>query len=194
VPKIAAATIAENREQRQQALLAAAATLLAGDGSFTMAEVAREVGLSRTAVYEYYASVPELVADVLIAALDDWTASLVASTDPDSPWRVRLHAWITGVLTAAADGRHALLQRAGALELPMDRRAEVLQRHEALIAPVVTSLTDGGIADPAVQARYIWSVVQVGMTRIESGEATLLDSQRSVRRFVDAALAGEATG
>ena len=46
MPKIAAATVAENRELRRDALLSAAATLMQRGGSFTVAEVAKEVGLS----------------------------------------------------------------------------------------------------------------------------------------------------
>lgn len=188
MPKIAAATIAENREQRQQALLRAAASLLEGERTFTMAEVAKEVGLSRTAVYEYYSSVPELVADVVISSMDEWTASLAEATDLSSSWADRLHAWTTGVLEAAADGRHALLQRAGALDLPSDRYAEMRIKHEALIAPLVDCLTEAGADDPGRQARYVWGVVQVAMTRVESREATLADETAAVLRFIDSAL------
>ena len=79
MPKIAAATVAENRELRRDALLAAAATLMQRGGSFTVAEVAKEVGLSRSAVYEYYRSAAELIADVLVDEMSAWSDVLAES-------------------------------------------------------------------------------------------------------------------
>ena len=116
MPKIAAATVAENREQRRDALLLAAATLMQRGGGFTVAEVAREVGLSRSAVYEYYSSAAELIADVLIDELAAWSDSLATATG--STPRERVHAWIHGVLDYVVDGRHALLRSAG---LPLSK-------------------------------------------------------------------------
>ena len=93
VPKIAAPTVAENRELRRDALLAAAATLIQrGGGTFTVAEVAHEVGLSRSAVYEYYSSAAELIADVLVDELSAWSASLEASTNQATDAQQRVHA------------------------------------------------------------------------------------------------------
>jgi len=61
VPKIAAPTVLENRELRRHALFTAATTIIERTGSaqFSVAQVAQEVGLSRSAVYEYYASAAE---------------------------------------------------------------------------------------------------------------------------------------
>ena len=51
MPKISAATVVEHREQRRTKLLDEAAMLIVSDDTFTMAQVAAEVGLSRSAVY-----------------------------------------------------------------------------------------------------------------------------------------------
>jgi AcrR family transcriptional regulator len=109
VPRIAAATVAENRELRREALLHAAATLMQRGGGFTVAEVAREVGLSRSAVYEYYSSAAELIADVLVDELAAWSTALAESAPQHSTPDARVRAWIHGVLDYVADGRHALL-------------------------------------------------------------------------------------
>ena len=187
MPKIAAATVAENREQRRDALLAAAATLMQRRGGFTVAEVAREVGLSRSAVYEYYSSASELIADVLIDELAAWSDCLAMSTGATAGDRV--HAWIQGVLDYVVDGRHALLRAAGSVELPPSRRAEVQALHGSLIAPLVEALASAGAADPVREARYVWGVVDVSISRIESGEATAVDETAALIAFVDGALA-----
>ena len=189
MPKIAAATVAENREQRKDALLKAAATLIQRDGTFTVAEVAKEVGLSRTAVYEYYSSASELIADVLIDELAAWSQSLADQTDPAASTRDRVHAWITGVLRYVIDGRHALLRSAGAIELPESRRGEVHALHESVIAPLVDTLIATPSTDPVRDARFVWGVVDVAIHRIESGECVPTEEIQAVIRFVDGALA-----
>jgi AcrR family transcriptional regulator len=192
VPKIAAATIAENREQRRVALLQAAAALIQRSGSFTMAEVAREVGLSRTAVYEYYSSAPELVADVLVEEMTAWSNSLAQHAAPHATPEERVHAWITGVLDYVIAGRHALLRSAGDIELPQTRRDELGALHHAVIAPLVSALTDAGDPDGARDARFVWGVVEAAITRIEAGECDPAVETKAVITFVDGALS--ATG
>jgi AcrR family transcriptional regulator len=188
VPKIAAATVAENRELRRDALLAAAATLMQRSGTFTVAEVAREVGLSRSAVYEYYSSASELIADVLVDEFTGWcTALSSASSQADSPID-RVHAWIHGVLAYVVDGRHALLRAAGSIELPEDRRAELHSLHQDLIAPLVSALQDAGSTDAVRQARYVWGVVEVAISRIEGEESTPDEEAAALLAFVDGAL------
>jgi AcrR family transcriptional regulator len=188
VPKIAAATVAENRELRRDALLTAAAALMQRGGVFTVAEVAREVGLSRSAVYEYYSSASELIADVLVDEFTGWCGALTSATAPDDSPLARVHAWIDGVLAYVVDGRHALLRAAGSIELPEDRRAELHALHQDLIAPLVAALKDAGSTDAARQARYVWGVVEVAISRIENDETTPEDETQALLAFVDGAL------
>jgi AcrR family transcriptional regulator len=188
MPKIAAPTVAENRELRREALLAAAATLMQRNGTFTVAEVAREVGLSRSAVYEYYSSAAELIADVLVDEFSDWCAALSSSTKPNASPADRVHAWIDGILAYVIDGRHALLRAAGAIELPEARKLELQELHHALIAPLVSALHDAGSADAVRQARYVWGVVEVAISRIEDEEAAADDEVAALLDFIDGAL------
>ena len=69
MPRIDAPTLAEHREQRRDALLEAATTVMRESGTVTMSAVAERTGLSRTAVYEYYRSSADLIADVLVDEL-----------------------------------------------------------------------------------------------------------------------------
>lgn len=188
VPRIAAPTVAENRELRRDALLAAAATLMQRGGSFTVAEVAQKVGLSRSAVYEYYSSAAELSADVMVDELSAWSEamSLIAGDGP-SP-RDRVHAWLQAVLDYVADGRHALLRSAADVEVPVARRDQLHDLHESVVAPLVDALADAGCPDPYRVARYVWGVVEVAIARIENGEVSAADEAPALFAFVDAAL------
>ena len=189
MPKIAAATVAENRELRREALLSAAATLMQRSGTFTVAEVAREVGLSRSAVYEYYRSAAELIADVLVDELALWSTALAQAAAADASPRDRIHAWIDGVLAYVVDGRHALLRAAGSIDLPDARRAQVQALHHDLIAPLLEALVAAGSSSPAREARYVWGVVEVAISRIENGEVSAAEEASALTAFVDAALA-----
>lgn len=188
MPKISAPTVAEHREQRRTALLEAAATLILREGNFTVAEVATEVGLSRSAVYEYYRSAADLIADVLVDELGAWSTALVeATTDVEDPMD-RIRAWVREVLTYVADGRHALVRAAGAIELPPTRRAQVQAQHRDLIRPLSTAIADLGLADPTSAATYVWGAVDSAITRIEAGTAAAEREVDLVLEFIQGGL------
>ena len=169
VPRINAPTLAEHREQRRDALLEAAASVLRESGTVTMATVAERTGLSRSAVYEYYRSAADLIADVVVDELTAWIDYLAAAVaDVDEP-REQLEAWIRASLAYVADGRHALVRAAGDAALPPVRRAQVQALHRELAAPVHTALNDLRIADADRIASYVWGVVESATRRIESG-------------------------
>jgi len=181
VPKIAAATIAEHREQRRDALLDAASAVLRERGEVTVGAVAARAGISRTAVYEYYRSAADLIADVLVDELSAWIDHLdEALADIDDP-RDRLVAWIRGALAYVADGRHLLVRAAGDAPLPPVRRAQVQALHRQLAAPVYGALADMGVPDPERLSSYVWGVVEAATRHIEAG--------RPAHDEVDAAIA-----
>ena len=181
MPRITAPTLAEHREQRRDALLEAAASVLRESGTITMATVAERTGLSRSAVYEYYRSAADLIADVVVDELTAWIDHLaVAVADVDEP-RARLEAWIGASLAYVADGRHALVRAAGDASLPPVRRAQVQALHRELAAPVHIALVDLGVMDADRIAAYIWGVIESATRRIEAG--------RRADEEVDAAIA-----
>lgn len=184
MPKISAATVAEHREQRRSQLLDAAAVIILRDDTFTMARVAAEVGLSRSAVYEYYNSAADLIADVLVDELAEWAASLERVTSMVTDPVEQVQGWTTAVLNYAAAGRHALVRAAGAIDLPPSRRAEVQAMHRSLISPLFGAVAAMGDVDPGQLARYVWGVVDMSIARIEAGECDTEDEIATVLEFV----------
>ena len=169
MPKIAAATVAEHREQRRNALLEAAAESLRESGTVTMATVAQRAGLSRSAVYEYYSSAADLIADVVVDEMTLWIDHLAdAIADVHDPAE-RLTSWVREALSYVADGRHALVRAAGDTSLPPVRRAQVQALHRELAAPITSTLSELGVADAERITSYIWGVVETATRRIESG-------------------------
>ena len=104
MPKIDAPSLAEHREQRRDALVEAATTVMRESGTVTMAAVAERTGLSRSAVYEDYRSAADLIADVLVDELAAWIDHLDAAVrDIDDP-RERLVTWIRASLVYVQPG------------------------------------------------------------------------------------------
>ena len=169
MPKIVAPTLAEHREQRRDALLEAAASALRDSGTVTMATVAQRTGLSRSAVYEYYRSAADLIADVVVDELTLWIDHLAAAVEGISDPRERLAAWIRESLAYVADGRHALVRAAGDTSLPPVRRAQVQSLHRELAAPVYVAMRELGVTDAERIASYVWGVVESATRHIEAG-------------------------
>lgn len=188
MPKISAPTVVEHREQRRAALLDAAATLMRRGGAFTVAEVASEVGLSRSAVYEYYSSAAELIADVLVDELMDWSDALAEATSGVDDPVGRIEAWVSAVLDYVADGRHALVRAAGSVELPATRRAEVQARHRDLVAPLQSAIEELGVGHAARVAGFVWGAMDSSITRIEAGVTTADDERPALLAFVEGGL------
>lgn len=168
MPKINAPTVAEHRELRRQALHQAATDLILTEGTFTVAEVAAHVGLSRSAVYEYYGCAADLIADVLVDELADWADLLAAATAGITEPAARVEAWVRAVLQYVIDGRHALVRAAGAIELPPTRRAEVQARHRDLIEPLHAALSNVPRLDADQAARLVWGSVDAAISRLEA--------------------------
>ena len=194
MPKISAPTVAEHREQRRAALLEAAAALILREGTFTVAEVATEVGLSRSAVYEYYNSAADLIADVLVDELAEWSATLVAATESVPEPHARIRAWVQAVLEYVRDGRHALVRAAGSVDLPPTRRAQVQAQHRDLIQPLSAAVTELGVDDPAAVAGLVWGVADAAITRIEAGMTTAEREMSVVLDFIQGGLDALAPG
>ena len=194
MPKISAPTVVEHREQRRTALLQAAAHLILTEGTFTVAEVAHEVGLSRSAVYEYYSSASDLIADVLVDELADWSTALTEATQDLIDPGERIEAWIQAVLRYVADGRHALVRSAGAIELPPTRKAQVQAQHRELVAPLHAAVEELGIEDAVTVSSLIWGSVDSAITRIEAGMTTAEREAPVLLSFVDGGLRHLAPG
>jgi len=171
VPKIAAESLDANRSLRENDLMQAALDLARDEGwsEVTLAAVSRKAGLSRTAVYSYFDSAADLIADVLLDELMEITQVLAATLDaPGSPLD-RINAWLTAAVAYVADGRHALVRSAAEVPLPPVRRAEVTSWHRRVAEPLVGLLEFTGAEDPRATAAYIWALVEVAVRRMDAG-------------------------
>ena len=172
MPRIETKTVASHRDWRRSQLIdaASAIALESGGEAITVAAVAARAGLSRTSVYEYFASSADLAADLIIDELNSFAKQLIEiSSQGATPLEV-IELWIDGSLQYIADGRHLLAKALNAIDLPHQRSAEIGAAHRALLAPLTKELTALGIEDIHFVLSLIQSTTDSASKRIENGE------------------------
>lgn len=172
MPRIKTETLADHRDWRRSQLIEAAAAIAleSGGEAITVASVASRAGLSRTSVYEYFASSADLTADLVIDELESFAATLaLATAGEDSPLQ-SIEKWIEASLQYIADGRHLLAKALNAVDLPRNRGAAIGAAHRALLAPLRSHLLDIGIEDTDFALSMIQSTTDSASRRIENGD------------------------
>lgn len=172
MPRIAAPTIAEHRDQRRADLLAAGHELVLSGGprAVTMTAVAARAGLSRTAVYEYFASTEDLLAAVLGERMTAWTAEVESAlAAADSPQQ-KVATYVRVSLELIKDGSHGLLVLLSAETLPTHVRRQLSELHATLAAPLSSAVRELGVPDVDVATRYVQGVVEAAARRVEPGQ------------------------
>jgi AcrR family transcriptional regulator len=172
MPKIETETLSQHRDWRRSQLIdaAAAIALESGGGAVTVAAVAARAGLSRTSVYEYFASSADLAADLVIEELTTFAQELQEISAAGQSPAEAIDLWIEGSLQYIADGRHLLAKALNAIDLPRNRSAAIGMAHKALLAPLRSKLEELGISDINFALTLIQSTTDGASRRIESGD------------------------
>ena len=171
MPRIETETLAQHRDWRRHQLIDAAASIAmeSGGSAVSVAAVAQRAGMSRTSVYEYFASSADLVADLIIEELNNFATILENAVGQCvSPCNC-VELWIESALRYIADGRHLLAKALNATALPQDRAAQIGAAHRALLAPLKSGLTAIGVEDITQALAYIQATTDVATKRIEAG-------------------------
>lgn len=172
MPKIETQTLAEHRDWRRNQLIEAATeiALESGGGAVTVSAVAARAGLSRTSVYEYFASSADLAADLVLEELKSFAAELDKISSKASESIEAIDLWIEGLLKYIADGRHLLAKALNSVDLPRNRATEIGIAHGALLAPLRKRLESLGIADVNFALSLLQGTTDSASKRIENGD------------------------
>ena len=189
MPKIETQTLSQHRDWRRSQLIEAAAAIAleSGGAAITVAAVAARAGLSRTSVYEYFASSADLAADLVIDELNSFAQELKKISEAGSTPVEAIDLWIEESLQYIADGRHLLAKALNAIDLPRNRSAAIGMAHGALLAPLRIKLEELGISDINFALTLIQSTTDGASRRIESGDDAEIVIQ-STREFCIAGL------
>jgi AcrR family transcriptional regulator len=195
MPRIDAPTIAEHRDQRRTALLAAGHELVLSGGprAVTMTAVAASAGLSRTAVYEYFASTEDLLAAVLGERMTAWTTEVEGALATAENPQEKISTYVRVSLELIKDGSHGLLVMLSAETLPTHVRRQLSELHATLAAPLSSAVRDLGVPDVDLATRYVQGVVEAAARRIEPGQDIFAETTAATT-FVIAGLQALAQG
>lgn len=171
MPAIKTASLAAHRDWRRNQLIQAAAAIAleSGGQGVTVAAVAARAGLSRTSVYEYFASGADLATELVIEELQSFATYLEGEvagfTEPEDA----IKGWIESSLTYIADGRHLLAKALNSVELSRDRGAAIGAAHRHLLAPLQRNLNAMGVKDIPQALLLLQSITDAATKRIEGG-------------------------
>ena len=172
MPRIQAPSLAEHREWRRAQLIEAAAAIAleSGGEAVTVAAVAARAGLSRTSLYEYFASSADLAADLVIDELKNFAKELQKIADAGETPIEAIGLWIEGSLQYIADGRHLLAKAFNAINLPSSSNVAIGIGHRELLAPLQSRLKEIGVSEIAIALSLIQSATDNASRRIERGD------------------------
>ncbi len=191
MPKIAAATVAEHRSNQRAAVLAAAVDLLAEGGvsALTPASVGSRAGMARSSVYQYFDSVPALLASLLEESfppartvIDD---ALAEARTPAG----RVEAYVRATLSLATDGRHRALAVLARADLPAMCRSRMYELHAAHAKPLLDALAELDPETATLRSHLLLGLLHAAMRRVEAGD-DVADVERNVLEILQVGVMG----
>jgi AcrR family transcriptional regulator len=168
VPRITEPTVAAHRARRLDELLSAARDLVRENGpdAVSIAEVARRVGLSRPALYEYFSSRDELLAAILDDEMPRWQAELADAVAAADSLSEQVEAHVRTQLRLARDEGHAAAAIAvHAVAEPA--LARIRTAHRAILDPLTAALGKAGVDAPELRAYLVQGVVNAAVALIQ---------------------------
>ena len=176
-PKIAEATIGEQRAMRQRQIIDAAMSLALESGapSVTVAAVAKRAGISRSLVYEYFSSSADLIADLVLEELEYYKTRLMTAVEGINDPYEYIELWISEALQYVADGRHLLVKSLNTVAAPEFRKAEISQGHRNMMATIIEPLQEISISDLGLAVTYLQSAIDAAAKRIDAGNDAALE-------------------
>ena len=169
MPRIDAPTVVEHRAARERALLDAARGLLTAhpDRVPSLAEVGAVAGLSRSSVYQYYASREDLLAAVVADSFPRWQRVSTPRWRRPTARGARVLAFLRANLELVADGEHALARTLAVVAPSEDLARQSREFHDQLLLPVADALVELGAPDPETTTELVNALVHAASRRVE---------------------------
>ncbi len=176
------------RELRREQLLSVALEMALESPSqeISMTELARRAGLSRTSVYDYFASSSDVISQILIQELDNYVDLLSSAVESADSAEGRIRAWIETSLRYVTNGDHLLAKGMGAISTNQDSVRIFRAKHQLLLAPLTKVFEQLGISDVNRALIFTQSVTDIAVKNIERLSSTESASEK-VEREIDLA-------
>jgi AcrR family transcriptional regulator len=162
---------ASQADVRQSAILQAAADLIEtiGCDAVTMKSIAEITGLSRPAVYQYFASREHILGELVLNEMADLSNELdlqVAKTDDPI---LQLSIWVRGTLDYLISPSHKVVKEISIDSLPVDQRGMLKAMHGQFMLSLLSPLARLSPEDSQALAGFVYSSVVAAADRIAKG-------------------------
>lgn len=186
---------------RREAILSAALSLIEASGAeaVSMANLARCTGLSRPAIYQYFASREHVLGEVMMNDMADISNEIDRLLGPLQDPLEQVRVWMHYSLSHVSGPQHQLVREISVEQLPEETRGELVALHGYFMTSLIAPLNELGVREPASLAHLIFAAINAAAKRIDAGasfvaEASVLET--FVVAGIEAALApnqGETT-
>ena len=155
---------------RRRQVVDAAALVLSevGAAAFTPAAVAKQAGLARSSMYQYYPSTDALlgaaVAEMLERSRDRMIAAVAAADTPAE----RVTAYVREAIDDATSG-HATIPDLSGMHMPEVCREGVRALHDELLAPLREALEDAEVDNPQMASVLVRGLVNAAVSAAKHG-------------------------
>jgi len=172
MPKITAPSVAEHRNQQREALIREATRILLSEGptAVTPRAVGSAVGLARSSVYEYFPSSGDLLAEVAIRAILEWSTELSSAIEPAAPGWPRLEAYVRSTLLMVKEGKHEIADRLEGVSFSEEQVQRFMGHHDALSSPLPDIMAELEVQRPELAGALAQGMVDAAVKRIAQGE------------------------
>lgn len=158
-----------------------------------MADLARRSGLTRTSIYQYFSSVADVFAELVINDMADLVNNIEAEVGQYSQPLEQVRCWIESSMAHLASGDHAIIRRLSEGTLPQEKRGVIKALHGQFMLALLSPVKALGIADIEATAYFIAATVNAAANRVDSG-CDMDAETRLATTYVMSALSGMTRG
>lgn len=159
------------RDQREQEILAAALAELTEKEvtQISMSSLAARTGLTRTAIYQYFSSVDDIFAELVINDMADLVNTMDSQiTQIDDPTE-RIRVWVLSSLEHLSSGEHAIIRRLSEINLAAEKRGIVRALHGQFMDSLSSPVKELELENAPSVCAHIAAVVNSAANRIDLG-------------------------
>jgi AcrR family transcriptional regulator len=177
------------RALKQHAILEATLAQLreTGTANISMQQIANRCSMTRSAIYQYFSSVEDIFAELVINDMADLVNEIeLRMTEAKDPIS-QVNAWLHYSLKHLSNGEHAQIRKLSELNMPSEKRNLLRILHGQFMMSLLTPVTQINPENSESTCAYIASAVNSAANRIDAG-ADFTKEAHAVAQFVTAAI------
>lgn len=155
--------------------------------NISMQQIANRCGLTRSAIYQYFASVEDIFAELVINDLADLVNEIEVRMAQDSDPVAQVNSWLYHSLKYLSDGEHAHIRKLSELNMPEEKRNLMRILHGQFMLSLLSPVTQINPKSGEATCAYIAAVVNSAANRLDNG-SDFETEMAAVKQFVTAAI------